>query len=105
MDNKEATKLVSDLTNYVNNFSNRSAEFNQAMSHEHRTLQQSFTRLCLQWLEYVASDDYQTDPRNEASKEMGKLILSLVRKHFREQGFTEYSLDRMAKPSEHLPLV
>lgn len=40
--------IVAEMTDYVNTFNlERNQEFCQKMSHEHRTLQQSFTRLCL----------------------------------------------------------
>lgn len=38
--------------------------FFQLLLMQHRTLQQSFTRLCLFWIRWVARDDYQTDLSN-----------------------------------------
>ncbi len=75
MDTKEqVTELVETITDYVNTFSRRD-EFNSAMSLQHRTLQQSFTRLCLKWLEHVSQDEYRTDPRNEQSKVVSKQLI------------------------------
>ena len=54
-------KIVADLTSLVNSMSFKPDYFIEAMSRDHRTLQQSFTKLCLQWLEYVASDEYRYD--------------------------------------------
>ncbi len=65
----EAAKKVSNVVNYSGGYGNDS--FIQEMSNEHRTLQQSFTRLCLQWLEYIASTD-RVDGRNISSKKVAK---------------------------------
>lgn len=65
---RKARELVGKITDYVNGMSQDPRPFLAAMSIEHRTLQQSFTRLCLAWIQHVASEDYKTDPRNEASK-------------------------------------
>ena len=42
---------------------------------EHRTIQQSITRFCIEWLKVCASDDYGYDGRNEASHEVAKQLL------------------------------
>lgn len=42
----------------------------------HRTMQQSFTRLCIEWLKTCASDDYHYDGRNEASHEVAKKLMT-----------------------------
>jgi hypothetical protein len=91
MQDEKTVEIVNQITNYVNTFSRRD-DFNKVMSTEHRTLQQSFTRLCLKWLEHVAQDEYKTDPRNEASKSTAKELISKFRE---EKGFL---------PSEFLPL-
>lgn len=49
--------------------------FCKQMCKEHRTLQQSFTRLCIHWLSTCASDDYRYDGRNEASHEVAKALI------------------------------
>ena len=71
----EMQKFVQMVTDQVNTFSRIDSEFCELMSKEHRTLQQSFTRLCLQWIEYVASDDYKYDLRNQASHDVCRFIL------------------------------
>jgi len=59
----EVAKLISS---FVNNFGCDEKTFVSTMLREHRTLQQSFTRLCVMWLEELAkSPDF--DLRNEAS--------------------------------------
>lgn len=72
MNTQETVELITD---YVNTFS-RGEDFNEAMSRQHRTLQQSFTRLCLKWLEHVSQDDYKTDGRNEHSKKVAQELIS-----------------------------
>lgn len=73
---EEAKQAVQTLTNHINRFSfSSNKEFVEAMTYEHRTLQQSFTRLCVAWLKTCASDDYQTDGRNKASHEVAKKLL------------------------------
>lgn len=57
-------RMVSDM---VNNFSFSEKEFCNQFKNEHRTLQQTFTRLCVEWLKTCASDDYRFDGRNEDS--------------------------------------
>ena len=49
----DAKELTSEITNYLNTYGDKSVEFNEAMSREHRTLQQNFTRLCLAWIEVL----------------------------------------------------
>jgi ABC-type uncharacterized transport system ATPase subunit len=71
----KAKVIADEITNYVNTFSRRD-EFNEAMSREHRTLQQSFTRLCLKWIEHVSKEEYRTDARNEQSKEICQKIVT-----------------------------
>ena len=40
-----------------------------------RTIQQSFTRLCVEWLKVCADEGYLYDERNEASHEVAKLLM------------------------------
>ena len=104
MQNKTET-IVNDLTDYLNSFSNKSPEFNLFMSSEHRTLQQSFTRLCLGWIEHVASDEYRTDGRNEGSKEICKKLLDLFKNEMKLEGFSGETLELMSKPSGYCTMI
>ncbi len=52
------------LAHLVNNCSHTSDAFIGELKVEHQTLQQSVTRLMLEWLEYVGSDEYWYDARN-----------------------------------------
>lgn len=72
---QKAIEIAENITDYVNSFSRRD-EFNIAMSNQHRTLQQSFTRLCLKWLEHISKDEYRTDLRNQASKDIAQKIIA-----------------------------
>lgn len=105
-------ELVQEFSDYVNTFNDKGKEFCDVMSNfcndmsvEHRTLQQSFTKLCLQWLEHCASDEYRTDARNEGSKEIAKQLLSLFKEKQMKEGFTGDTLDLMSKPSGYLRCI
>jgi hypothetical protein len=91
----KAQHVTAILTSYVNSFSTDHEYFIKAMSREHRTLQQSATKLMFQWIEYAASDDYRFDKRNEATHEICKQI---VAKFKIENGYN-------VKPSDYLPCV
>ena len=98
----DAKNLTNDITNYLNTFGDKSDEFNSAMSSEHKTLQQNFTRLVLRWIEHVASEDYRTDGRNEASKNTCKQLMEGFRAIQEKEGFNGEMLNFMSKASGHL---
>lgn len=89
----KAQKLTSDISDFLNNFHDQenSILFNEAMSREHRTLQQNFTRLIFGWIEYCASEQYHTDGRNEASARMSRMMIN---------GFKEMIEDYLGGPNE-----
>ena len=101
---QKAKKLTSDITDFLNNFNyeETSQLFNEAMSREHRTLQQNFTRLVLKWIEYMASDEYRTDGRNEQSKQMANTILDAY-KRFTEGGYGKHGVN--GTPSKWLGTI
>lgn len=66
---------VEMVSNMLNSMSFSQKDFCEAMTREHRTIQQNFTRLCLWWLCTCASDDYRYDLRNEASHEIAKALI------------------------------
>ena len=41
----------------------------------HRTNQQTFTRLCIAWLERCAQESYPCDMRNKASHDAAKMLI------------------------------
>jgi len=94
MSKPTAQEAVQSVTDYLNSFSSKEAEFIKEMNREHRTLQQSFTKLCLAWLENCASEDYHHDLRNEASHKISKEIVENFK--FAKDNF---------KPSEFLPCI
>lgn len=52
-------------------------DFISAMASEHRTLQQGFTRMCVNWLFHLASlNDGEYDLRNQASVELARKIVA-----------------------------
>ena len=44
------------------------------MANEHRTLQQAFFRMLVNYIQFAASDEYRTDDRNKRSHEIAKYI-------------------------------
>jgi len=91
----QAKEVVNNVTDYLNSFSNKNKEFIAEMNREHRTLQQSFTKLCMEWLENCASEDYNFDGRNEASHKIASVMV---------EGFHD-AKGTMSKPSEWLPCI
>lgn len=70
---EHAAKIMAD---YVNSFSHDGREFVEAMSRQHRTLQQSFTGVMLAWLKHLSElEEPYFDDRNKASVEIAKRLL------------------------------
>ena len=101
----DARELTNIITNHLNTYGDKSEAFNQAMCCEHRTLQQNFTRLCLKWLEHIASDEYSTDGRNEQSKEVAQALLGGFKDLKAQEGYTGSTLEMMSKPSGYLGTI
>ena len=59
----------------LNSLSFDPEDFCKEFTKEHRTIQQSFTRLCIHWLCTCASDYYRFDGRNEASHQIAKALI------------------------------
>lgn len=77
MTTQEAVRTMSD---FVNNMSMNPKEFVEGMGNEHRTLQQTFTNLCFEWIKYNAAqfDKKIYDGRNEFSCKVCKEITEKV---------------------------
>ena len=77
---KDPQGVARIMSGYCNTLSSgRNKEFVEEMSYEHRTLQQSFTRLCVAWLEHLGSlDDVQYDLRNEDSVNLGREFVEKI---------------------------
>ena len=70
MDNEEkAMAAFQAMDSFINNMSLKTAPFIGLMANNHRTLQQNFTRVCVDWLKYLASCEVgeRYDLRNEDS--------------------------------------
>ena len=91
----QSKEVVNNVTDYLNSFSNKNKEFIQEMNREHRTLQQNFTKLCMEWLENCASEEYRFDGRNEASHKISKEMV---------EGFRD-AKGTMSNPSGWLPCI
>jgi hypothetical protein len=65
---EEDSNIISNMINSCD-FSNHEYchDVCEAMIRHHRTIQQNFTRLAVEWIKMCASDEYRTDGRNEAS--------------------------------------
>lgn len=86
LDGKELARTVSHSLNSYGHDETIS-EFVEAMVREHRTLQQTFTKLCVEWFKALSEDhdSGRYDLRNEASCKLAKLV-------------TELGVDKLAMP-------
>ena len=74
----EHHKAVCQLTDYLNSFSNK-REFNDRMANAHRTLQQNFTKLCMDWIKFNSKrEDRFYDPRNKQTQVLSQKIMKLL---------------------------
>ncbi len=98
MENTTGIELAEILGNFVNT-SNRdkSKEFIEGFSRQHRTLQQSSFRLIMELIEFMASDNYKTDLRNESSKAVAKRLINgfetEYHKELKSQGVSERNIE------------
>lgn len=73
----KSMRKAHEITAVVNDFSFDPRDVARAMAFEHKTLQQGFTRLCVEWLRVCAAmDDMQIDARNEASREVARKLMA-----------------------------
>ena len=68
-------EMQDEMSKFLNTLSSdeRTKQFVEEMKKDHRTLQQSFTRLCMAWIADLAEREHY-DARNEASVKMAKEI-------------------------------
>lgn len=64
-----------EIARIVNDFSFNPTKIAWELQREHRTLQQSFTSLCIEWLRLCASEEYRYDGRNELSHIVAKELI------------------------------
>lgn len=105
MNNENVTAAVKAIETMVNTFGTTHDQFIDEASRMHRTLQQSFTRVALAWIEHVASDVYRYDPRNESSHNVCKEMLQAFRDAQSKKGYSGSSLDTMSTPSGYCNMV
>jgi len=70
-DAKEMAELMADFVNVMDG--DRERRFVEEMALQHRTLQQGFTRLMIEWIKHLAKVKHY-DPRNEASVMLARKI-------------------------------
>ena len=69
---------VNKVSDMLNSMSFSPEEFCKEFTREHRTIQQNFTRLCIEWIKTCASDEYRHDDRNRASHVKCKEIVETM---------------------------
>jgi hypothetical protein len=78
MADKTPQEMAELIMSFLNIFSRESKdELVESLLRQHRTLQQSFSRLCLRWFERLAETPHGFDKRNEASVELAKEIVKI----------------------------
>ena len=106
---KELAGKITDLVNYSGGQGQEA--FLEQMSREHRTLQQSFTRMCLQWLEQVAErkGPQFLDARNEASQKItSQMMEGFIKQVAFERNIPTEDIKNnweIYKPSKWLPHI
>lgn len=73
---EEHVRAVADVANHLSHRSCR--EFAALLTHEHRTIQQNFTRMCVAWLEELAKPEARYDLRNESSVKLAREFVTKV---------------------------
>jgi len=114
--NPTADNLAETMTDFVNHYNGRKeGEFIKAFEKQHRTLQQSSFRMMLELIEHMASDEYRTDGRNDASKNIAKSLIQGFKEAKKKQYISEGTSEERAeqyvngefgcKPSKWLPFI
>jgi hypothetical protein len=76
LEGKELAKVISRSLNSFG-FDDTIKECIAELAVDHRTLQQCFTKLCVEWFRALAKDPDRCDGRNEASVKLACLIMEL----------------------------
>lgn len=78
MSGKTPQEMQKEMADFLNTFNDSKLEqFVKEMAKEHRTLQQSFTKLCMMWIKALAgTNDY--DGRNEDSVLLARKIIECL---------------------------
>jgi hypothetical protein len=76
-------EYITDVLNFMSNDTERGhLVFCGAMEHQHRTMQQAFTRLCVAWFVYATDPAYRTDARYEDTHELAVSLLALLKEAY-----------------------
>lgn len=77
---EEIKEVVQTMSDFVNTFdtNRKNKVFCEEMLKQHRTLQQSFTGLCLEWIK-TCSELQHYDLRNEASVKISQKIMDALK--------------------------
>lgn len=108
--NPKAQELAGQITDFVNRGGRKCGQdLALSLSLEHRTLQQGTMKAFLEFIEHAAGDDYRTDGRNEATKQVARtLIRGFVKELSKERNIPEDDIYKnwdIYKPSNWLPLI
>jgi hypothetical protein len=68
-------EMADYIEDYFNSYQNKEMALIKQMERKHRTLQQSFSKFTLKWIEYMATDEYRVDGRNQASQQVAKRLI------------------------------
>lgn len=79
---KEASQKISDAINHFGNLK----EMAEILANDHPTLQQSFMRLALHFIEMEATKEYIGDLRNKATIQLSKEMWE----QFKDKAFLPY---------------
>lgn len=75
MNNTMESNIANCLTNAINIMGFDPNKVAQELKHQHRSLQEDFTHICMAWLKEVAAPYYPYDARNECSHIAAKQML------------------------------
>lgn len=73
-----AKKDAEQIENLMNNMTFRTAEVAKILAQSHRTLQQKFMRLCVEYI-YEQAEKEHSDPRNEATVKYAKKLAKVLK--------------------------
>lgn len=110
---EEANQIINLLGKFNNTYQDKSQYLIEAFIREHRTLQQSSFRTILRLIEFMATDAYRTDLRNESSKKVAKKFIDGFQTEYQKELIDSGMTERRAaecvgenfKPSDFLNFV
>lgn len=75
VENSREYKAAQELERALNDYSWNPKRFAESTRYYHRTIQQGLMRTIVAIIQMVGSENYNTDPRNQASHELCKKII------------------------------